>query len=78
MCLHGGGDLEEALDAVNRGQAAANALGLTASDSRWSYEELKVGRKPELIGLWTSPHPQCRMLGSEHVSDLCRGTLSGS
>ena len=42
MCLHGGCELEDALDAVQRGHAAATAAGLPTTDSQWNFEELKV------------------------------------
>lgn len=42
MCLHGGDDLEDALDAAQRGHAAALKAGTAPSDSRWDFAELKV------------------------------------
>ncbi len=42
MCLHGGGEYEEAMEAAVRGHAVEAATGVSTSDSRWSFEELKV------------------------------------
>ena len=42
MCLRGGGELADALDAVQRGHAAAMAAGHTSTYSQYNFEELKV------------------------------------